>query len=231
MKLRLTQRAQTALAAAGYSPAENPAIIALTAFAAQNSGLNWRNYYSTWADTNGRRAYASDARQISKAWRAFKAALVIARCEGVVDADVINEAPRAFSGRLQWENGHWDYCTGQYFNTEYRTAARVLLEQAIRAVRRRRPPQTAEITSIADLKRLNALNGGCWFEPAEMRFFGTRIETGIIHQKYFITSEQPPHGARQYSVRTFDAAGAIDTVGEFCSYATKTAARAAVPQS
>jgi hypothetical protein len=77
---------------------------------------------------------------------------------------------------------------------------------------------------------LNEQNGGCWFEPDTMRFFGTRIESGIINGRYFITSEQQDGDSpRKFSVRSFDEAGKIDTVGEFHGYDTKAEALGAVP--
>jgi hypothetical protein len=275
MKTNISNRARAALATAGYDIASNPAIAALVAFAAQNPGLEPGNYISDPRDLNGRRAFASEARSISADWRRFKAALVEAGTEGVTDAQVIEAAPRAFSGRLGFvatcslwgtqeaskvteakdhngkpgyvlsptngkgQSSHQfrevvsigvDYCTGQYFPTEYRKAAACVLEDAARIVRRSRPKVEQMPRSIAELKELNRANGGCWFEPSSMRFFGSRIESGIIRGRYFITSEQPPHGPRKYSVRSFDAKGSVDTVGEFCDYTTKADAMAAIPR-
>lgn len=219
------------------------AISQLVAFAAQNSGIEPRNYFDPYDLKIGRRetyregvrAFKSEQRSISEAWRRFKEALCIAAAENVTDTEVMAEAPHAFSGRLEWKprqhtpasasanggEGAWHYCTGQYFPTEYRQAAIVVLEAAIRRVRQSRPPESRAITSIAALKELNKKNGGCWFEPATMRFFGTRIESGIIAKEYFITSEQPPHGPRMFSVRQFSTTGDVETVGEFCSCKTR----------
>lgn len=248
--MKLSNRAKSALATAGYSIVEGLAIPQLVAFAAQNSGIEPRNYYDPYDLQVGRRetyrdgvqAFKSEQRSISEAWRRFKEALCIAAAEGVTDTEVITEAPHAFSGRLEWKprqhtpasakanggEGAWHYCTGQYFCTEYRQAAIVVLEAAIRRVRQFRPAESRAITSISELKELNKRNGGCWFEPATMRFFGTRIESGIIAKEYFITSEQPPHGLRQFSVRQFSKTGDVDTIGEFCSYNSKTSAIAAL---
>jgi hypothetical protein len=60
---------------------------------------------------------------------------------------------------------------------------------------------------------------GHFFDADSMRFFKSRI--GIVRSKgddyYFVTSERPPHGPRQFSVRHMDINGSINTVGEFCS--------------
>lgn len=239
--MKLTNRAKSALASAGYSVNETSAIAQLVAFAAQNSGIDPRNYFSRHDQgenlRNGIKAFKNEQRSISEDWRRFKNALNIAAIEGVTDEQIIAEAPHAFSGRLEWviahrsvdSNGktspiesHWSYCTGQYFPTEYRKAAATLLEYATRDVRQSRPPETCErITTMAELKALNEKNGGCWFGRGEMRFFGTRIESEIIGKRYFITSEQPPHGPRKYSVRSFDEAGNVNTFGEFYAYSCK----------
>lgn len=238
--MKLSNRAKSALATAGYPVNETSAIAQLVAFAAQNSGIDPRNYFSDWRDGNGVKAFKDEQRSISEGWRRFKKALNIAGAEGVTDADVISEAPHAFSGRLEWKpkqhtpasakanggEGEWHYCTGQYFPTEYRAAAATLLEYATRKVRQARTPQTNDkITTIAELKALNAKNGGCWFEPSTMRFFRTRIESGILHGRYFITSEQREDDTpRNFTVRSFNAEGRVDTVGEFHSHKSKASA-------
>lgn len=224
--MKLSNRAKAALATAGYSCNEQSAIAQLAAFAAQNSGIEWGNYGGDGT------AYNQECRSITKDWHRFKKALIEAGQVGVTDDNVIAEAPHAFSGRLEWDGKltnsdgiaqapHWDYCTGQYFPTEYRKAAATLMEYAARAVKQARKPRTAHVTCIAELKKLNADNGGCWFEESTMRFFGTKIETDIINGKYFVSSEQPPHAPRNYSVRTFNEEGDIDTVGGFGAHDTK----------
>lgn len=229
--MKLTNRAKSALATAGYSTNNDSALTQLCAFAAQNSGLDARNYVTMHShDREGWKAYHQEARKISNDWREFKSLLMVAAIDNVTSDDVIAAAPNAFSGRLEWyrDMGYWEYTTGQYFPTEYRRAAIAVLELAIRNVRLARPPQTEPVYSISDLKRLNEKNGGCWFGRSEMRFFGTRIESGIIGGKYFVTSEQPPHGSRKYSVRSFDEKGDVDTVGEFCAYSDKSEAMSAI---
>lgn len=221
-----------------YGNRIQPAISALVEFAAQNSGLEFANYGGDG------KAYREEARDINQDWQRFKTALAIASAEGVTDKEVIAAAPGAFSGRLEWisENylrekhgmntdytPRWSYTTGQYFPTEYRKAAATVLEAAIRAVRQARPPQRETVKSIAELKALNEKNGGCWFEASTMRFFGTKIESGIIQGKYFVTSEQQNEGRpRKFTLRTFDTEGDIGTIGEFHAHDTKAEAIAAI---
>lgn len=251
-----TKRAKDLLASTSFTESTHPAICALVDFAAQNPGLDFANYGEI-------SSYRSEARSIQKDWHRFKLALCEASSLGVTDAQVIEAAKGAFSGRLTWTTTHqcavcgklvesaeqppisncelppnhsfgdlpkhiwnnprkfWSYTTGQYFPTEYRKAAASVLECAIHAVKASRPAVSREVFSIAALRELNAENGGCWFDKASMRFFGTRIESGILTGHFFVTSEQPPHGRRAYTVRTFDDKGSIGTHGQLCGYATK----------
>ena len=92
-------------------------------------------------------------------------------------------------------------------------------------------PQTWTINTIQDAVR-NA--GSHWFDPDSMRYFGTRI-LPIVYQGlggvYFVTSEQPPHGERQHSVRQFDPdLKHISTLGQLASM-TRTEAIARAKQA
>ncbi len=230
----MKKRAEKVISQNGFNEQSHPALCALVDFAAQNPGLDFANYGTA-------QTYNEEMRGISEDWRRVKAAVAEAGAEMVTDAAVIAAAPNAFSGRLTWETRRtiggsspilsgWSYCTGQYWPTEYRKAAATVLENAIRETRRARPASKGIPASIADLKRLNEKNGGCWFSPGAMRFFGTRIESGILRGKFFITSEQPPHGSRGFCVRSFDDEGGIDTVGEVCQYSSKADAIASLSQ-
>jgi DNA-directed RNA polymerase subunit RPC12/RpoP len=73
---------------------------------------------------------------------------------------------------------------------------------------------------------------GHWFDTDTMRFFKSRI--GAMRRVgsviLFVSSEQPPHGQRQYSIRRMTESGDIDTVGEFCSL-TRGQTRAALERA
>ena len=227
--MKISQRARVSLIRSGYSVEPGKPITQLAVFAAQNSGIEPGNYFNLQDFRDGRKqkyldgykAFTQEVRAISADWRRFKDALTLAGAEGVTDKEVLASAQSAFGGRLEWRDDHWVYCTGQYFPTEYRKAAATVLEDAVRACRRTRPPQSGKVDSIAELKALNERNGGCWFGKGEMRFFGTRIESGIIRGKYFITSELPPNGSRMFTIRSFDEKGEIDSAGDFCQHKTK----------
>lgn len=138
IRMKTSKRALALLSLHKIEP--DTAFAALVAFACQTSGIDRRNYFSDWRDTNGRRAFANEQKSISADFARFRDALAEAIAEGVTDAHLIAEAPHSFSGRLEWvcrecgvtsgadhleackahgDNlGRWDYCTGQYFPTE-----------------------------------------------------------------------------------------------------------------
>ena len=103
---------------------------ALAAFAATRPGLDPRNYISSWSDTAGRKAYAAEVRSITKDLHHARALLTAVRLSGITEAQLI-EAFRAFSGRLSWDGQRLDYCTGQYYPTEYRRAVCAVLASAL----------------------------------------------------------------------------------------------------
>jgi hypothetical protein len=217
----MRNRAEKALTAAGINTEKNRAIAKLIDYAAQNPGLEFGNYGEV-------KAYRAELRSITADWRRVCIALEECAALGVTDKIVIEAAKRAYSGRLEWKIDKWHYCTGQYWPTEYRAAVASVLETAAHTMRQVRPKQERNIETISDLKALNRENGGCWFEPSTMRFFNSRIESGIIKGQYFITSEKHDEEARRFTVRSFDGQGDIDTVGEFQAYRSKDEARKAI---
>ena len=102
-------------------------LIALRAFIHQRPGLEPRNY----GDVS---SYRSEMRSITKDLHDARALLDYVEPRADITADMLREAFRsAYSGRLSWdaERGALDYCTGQYFPTEYRKAACAVLASAI----------------------------------------------------------------------------------------------------
>jgi len=82
---------------------------------------------------------------------------------------------------------------------------------------------------LIPMSRVIADHRGHWFDPDTMRFFGTRLTQHAYEltdgRRLFVSSEQPPHGPRRWSLRAQDPnTGKIDTVGEFCGYASRGAA-------
>jgi hypothetical protein len=195
-------------------------------FINQRPGLEPRNYLSDWRDKEGRRAFNSENRSIQQDGRRARAALSLALAYPFTpeNAQALIDATGAFSGRLQiiFELGKGfslDYTTGQYWPTEYRKAAAVVLERYVEAIR----PKTISgriPASISELKDLASAAGSHFFDRGSMKFFRSRIVPIIyagLGGVYFVTSEQfDDHSTRRYTVRRYDPATAdIRMVGEF----------------
>ena len=80
--------------------------------------------------------------------------------------------------------------------------------------------------TLADVRRANKASGRYWFTRGAMGFFRSRVETGLLGGRLFITSEQFDENApRLYTVRMVTPAGHIKTVGEFQEYESLKAAK------
>lgn len=108
----------------------NQVLQALEKHINQRSGIDWRNYYSSWSDTEGRKAFNSERYEIAKDGKDARA-LLLAVATRDISADAVLSACRC--GRLSYnaDKGYFDYCTGQYFPTEYRAAACRVLATAL----------------------------------------------------------------------------------------------------
>lgn len=122
-------------------PAEDlrkPAILAaLDKFVTQRSGMDFGNYGDV-------ASYRSEARSITRDLHDYRELRNAVGWRDSVTADMLLEATRAFSGRLtlkdisaRYDDGSVyclfgvEYCTGQYFPTEYRKAACAVLASAL----------------------------------------------------------------------------------------------------
>jgi hypothetical protein len=221
----------------------NKAIPTIEIFAAfakwinQRSGIDYGNYGEP---TSFRAEQRTITNQKKRALKALEAAQNFP-----FDAQAMAEAlERNFSGRLSWINVNYkikqkgkmpveevrqefDYCVGQYFVTEYRLAAAVVLEAYVHAVTPKVLPSAYDkFTSIKDIERASLASGSFWFSKDNMKAFRTRLESEVYPQEdgtiRFITSEEDWDGNRAFSVRSFDPKDAgIDTVSDYHEYATK----------
>ncbi len=80
--------------------------------------------------------------------------------------------------------------------------------------------------TISEVRAANAQLGHHWFDRDTLRFFHSRISTGVFGGRYFVSSEKGPGMARRYSVRIANDDGSIDTVGDFQQDATLAQAKA-----
>ena len=112
--------------------ADKTAIVsALRAFIRQRPGLEYRNYCSSYADKAGRSAYFRELRGITKTLHDAKVLLVAVESEAGITGQALAYAFSAYSGRLSWDGARLDYCTGQYWPTEYRSAVCAVLASAL----------------------------------------------------------------------------------------------------
>lgn len=100
----------------------------LRAFAAQRPGLEFANYGDV-------RAWRAESRAITRDLHDARELLRAVEWRDGIDADALREAFRAFSGRLTLDESgaapSLDYCTGQYFPTEYRKAVCAVCASAL----------------------------------------------------------------------------------------------------
>jgi hypothetical protein len=99
---------------------------ALRKWVAQRPGLEFANYGDVTA-------YRAEARSITRDLREAEVLLdAVEWRTSSIDADALKAALRsAYSGRLSWDGERLDYCTGQYWPTEYRRAVCAVLASAL----------------------------------------------------------------------------------------------------
>ena len=96
-------------------------ITALRAFVAQRSGMDWRDYGDAASYRAEQRAIMRDGKEARELLRAIE------RRDSITAEMIIEASQHAYRGRLsivERADGAItvDYCTGQYFPTEYRKA-------------------------------------------------------------------------------------------------------------
>jgi len=71
--------------------------------------------------------------------------------------------------------------------------------------------------TVNEIRAAMEARGSNWWTKGAMKFFGTRVLPTVYQGPggvYFVTSEQPPHGDRGFTVRRFDVEAVnIDTIG------------------
>lgn len=102
-------------------------IALLRAWINQRPGLEFGNY-------GGRTSYFSEMRHITQQLHDARTLLTAVENSGITAPELV-EAFRAYSGRLQLtttaKGYRLEYCTGQYWPTEYRAAACAVLASAL----------------------------------------------------------------------------------------------------
>jgi hypothetical protein len=186
---------------------------------AQRPKLDYRNY-------GEESSYRQELRDISAQRRRAKKALAEAQTYPFNAAAMQDALLHSFSGRLKWDGTKFSYCTGQYWPTEYRQAAAIVLEAYCNSVRPKILPVLGSIHTIRDIKAASKAAGFHFFDRDTMSFFKCRIYPELFptaDRVLFITSEQcDPEDPRLYTLRAFALLdGSVSTVGKFQAYVTK----------
>lgn len=84
---------------------------------------------------------------------------------------------------------------------------------------------TAKQWTVSAIREVMTDAGSHWWSKGAMQSFGTRVLPTVyqgVGGIYFVTSEQPPHGERGFTVRQYDAQkNSITTVGGAACLATR----------
>ena len=99
-------------------------LAALTKFACQKPGLEYGNY-------GNRAAYRAEVRAITATLHDARDLLRAVDMHAGISAADIKEGFGAYCGRLSWDGKKLDYCTGQYWPTEYRNAVCAVLTRVL----------------------------------------------------------------------------------------------------
>lgn len=103
-------------------------IHALGEFISKRSGIDGRNY-------NSRDSFMGDYRKILRDGKHARRLLGYVSRRSISAEDLVAASKSAYSGRLSFvingDSARVDYCVGQYFPTEYRTAACAVLARAV----------------------------------------------------------------------------------------------------
>jgi hypothetical protein len=141
----------------------------------QRPGLEFGNYGNV-------PAYRAELRQITKDRReAIELLRYVELRDSITADDLIAAFPRAFSGRLRLEqrkDGKWqlDYCTGQYWPTEYRKAACAVLAQVLWERKRADMPSPDAPTLRGNRgETYGGKSAGDWIRSSFRREFGRSI--------------------------------------------------------
>ena len=111
-------------------------LTALSAFVRQRPGLEYGNYCSGWNDKEGRAAYFSEMRSITRDMHIANKLLAQVAWRDSIGEPELRAAFRAYSGRLSIVDRPdgaiaLDYCTGQCWPTEYHKAVCAVLASAL----------------------------------------------------------------------------------------------------
>lgn len=149
-------------------------ITALRAFVAQRSGMDWHDYGDVTSYRAEQRSITRDGKEARELLRAVELR------DSITADDIIAASKRAYSGRLlivERADGAVavDYCTGQYFPTEYRRAVCAVLASALwERARQDMPAPTLHHNSETGetVERYRGLRAGDYLRAGFRREYG-----------------------------------------------------------
>jgi hypothetical protein len=192
-------------------PRKRAILDALSAFMNQRPGLEPGNYISHGMDNVGRAAYRAEVRSITKdLHHARELMRAVELSDSITADDLLNASTGAFSGRLRIQL-HWDvqpdgseslrkaavnYCTGQYWPTEYRRAVCAVLASALwtytreqcspKGTERERHLQHGSATDLPMRTETQWKLGAKWMSPGDWLRAHFRQQFGrAIAQRWF----------------------------------------------
>lgn len=163
---------------------------ALRAFVAQRPGFDTGNY--------DRAGYRADSRKVTQQRHDFdRLVRSVETLDEITADDLIAAFPRAFSGRLTLmvrtmrgtdivPRYELDYCTGQYWCTEYRAAACAVLASALWACQRNSLPEPTKHAMgdpnvsgcpIRIEERYDGKSAGEWLRRSFRHWYGRGIQS------------------------------------------------------
>lgn len=159
-------------------PTKEQILELLYAWVHQRPGLDFGNYGDVKAWRAGVRSIGKDLQHARQLLRAVEFSSIT--------AEDLAEAFRAYSGRLTLEPdpkraGAWrlDYCTGQYWPTEYRRAACAVLASALWTYKRDHCMPTGELVHNSEtgetFERYNGMRAGDYIRAQFRREYGRAI--------------------------------------------------------
>jgi len=151
-------------------------IAALYAFVAQRSGIEFCNYGDV-------KAFRAEQRSITKDGQQARRLIRDVELRDSITAEDILAATRAFSGRLQLKQTdkgvRIEYCTGQYFPTEYRRAVCAVMASALWDWKRTKAMPKGELVHNSEtgetFGRYNGLRAGDWLRKSFRKEYGRAI--------------------------------------------------------
>jgi hypothetical protein len=167
------------------TPTKEQIITLLHAWISQRPGLEAANYFGGGNYAESLANYRAEVRSIGKDLAHARQLLRAVELSGITAEEMMAAFPRAYSGRLSLvehpkKPGSWalDYCTGQYWPTEYRRAACAVLASMLWDYKRSKcmPPAIAhgEGDSLFPWQG-KPLTAGSWIRASFRREFGRGI--------------------------------------------------------